>query len=86
MQKNNLYLVVKSREATLFEGFVKSVSSFNEKGPFDILLTHAQFISLLNDVIIIEREDGQKQEIEVQNGICRVINNKVDVFLRVKKI
>ena len=40
-------LLVKSREGILYQGEVESMTSFNEKGEFDILSRHANFISLI---------------------------------------
>ena len=46
------YLIVKDRDKTDFEGEVESVSSYNKKGLFDILIDHAQFISIIEKKII----------------------------------
>jgi F0F1-type ATP synthase epsilon subunit len=80
-----LYVSVRSREGILFEGNAVSVSSFNQKGKFDVLLEHANFISLIKDKLTIRKREGQDQEIAVDNGIMKVSGNVVDVYLGIKK-
>ncbi len=81
MQIPPLKLIVKSRDKTLFDGEVKSITSYNDKGVFDILPLHSNFISLINQKVVIETPDGLKQEIFVDNAILRAVENTVQVFL-----
>ena len=81
---DNLTLFVRDREKVLFDGAVKTVSSLNKKGKFDILPKHANFISLVGQMLTIELPEGGKREIPVDNGILRVVRNKVEVYLGIK--
>ena len=67
-----------------FQGFAKSVSSQDSKGPFDILPTHENFISEFKNRLEIVREDGQKLNFDSPNGVIEVGNNVVKVFLKGK--
>lgn len=84
MADQNLFVKVRDRENVIFEGPAKSVSSQNQKGKFDILPIHENFISLVNETIIVTREDGVEQEIPLANGIVRVMENRVEVYLGIK--
>lgn len=76
-------LTVKSREKTLFKGKVSSLSSTNQKGVFDILPLHANFITLVNQKVTVVTDQGLTQEIIVSNGILRFSENAVEIFLGV---
>lgn len=81
MKEEYLELVIKNRERALFEGRVKSVSSFNEKGRFDVLPQHANFISLIEKEIIYVDIAGRSNSMTIRNGIIQVHNNIVNIFL-----
>src|SRR3989344_6464851 len=75
------HLKVASREGTIYEGQVRSISSFNEKGEFDVLASHANFISLVKKRLTIretENEDSKK-DIAFDNALIRVRENLVEV-------
>ncbi len=80
-----IFLTVKERGGTVFEGEVTAVSGNNPKGRFDILRMHANFISLVEKVLTIKLKDGSLRELPVNNGIIKVRENKVEVFLGIKK-
>ena len=84
-KRRNFYLKVRTRQNMLFEGPISSLSSVNETGKFDVLIKHANFISLIKDYLIINLIDGTKREIKVENAILRVLDNQADVYLGVKE-
>ena len=55
MNTQNIMLVIRQRDRVLFEGEVKAFSSFNERGTFDILYSHANFISLIRKNCVIHK-------------------------------
>ena len=79
--QNNIMLVVRQRDKVVFEGEVKAFSSINERGNFDILYSHANFISIIKKNYAIHNIDGTKSEIEIDEGIVRAYGNKVTVYL-----
>jgi F0F1-type ATP synthase epsilon subunit len=79
MQK--LDLTVRNRDNLIFEGKVESITSYNTKGRFDVLPSHANFISLLEKYLIYRTIDGQENNIPINNGILRVSNDQVKVYL-----
>lgn len=76
-----LEVYVGSPEKTLFEGLAKAVSSFNDIGPFDVLGRHENFISTIKNSLRVTLQNGEKREYKIGNGIMRVNNNIVQVFL-----
>lgn len=73
--------MVMSPDMPIFDGEVFSVSSFNDKGPFDVLPQHKNFISLISQLIRIGFKNGTTKEISIQSGVLRVYQNRVDVYL-----
>ena len=79
-----LLLTVRNREQVLINEEVKSISSFNDKGVFDVLPEHTNFISLIHRFIAVRRINGETLQIRLENGIMRVYREKIDVFLGLK--
>lgn len=67
-----------------YDGQAFSVTAENDTGPFDILPTHHNFISLLNPCnLIIRSVNEQEQTIIISGGIMHVKSDQVIVFLDV---
>lgn len=84
MKIDELYLKVFSPEKVFFEGEVKSLTSINEDGKFDVLGEHANFISIIRDTLIISHKNGEKQEIKIDGGVIKVHENRVSVYLGIE--
>ena len=84
MQPKQLFLTIRNREQLIYKGEVKSLTSFNDKGTFDILPSHANFISLINDKVIIREIGGGKKEIKIDNAVMRVLGSQVNIFLGIR--
>ena len=67
-----------------FQGFVRSISSVDTKGPFDILPTHENFITQFSNKLEILPEAGDKISFEQPTGVIEVANNVVKIFLKKK--
>lgn len=78
----NIRVRAQSREAVTFEGDAVAITSVNDKGKFDVLPNHANFISIIKDYVIIKKKDGQDQKIELRGPtVLRVWKDKVDIYL-----
>ena len=65
---------------------LKANVTFNEKGEFDVLASHANFISLVKKRLTIretENEDSKK-DIAFDNALIRVRENLVEVYVGVE--
>lgn len=75
-----IHVIIKNKESIIYDGQVTAVSSFNDVGLFDVLPLHENFISLVKDKIIIHDSSGQK-EFKINNGLLKVKEDKVDIYL-----
>lgn len=83
LRQKPLHLIVRTPEKTVYQGEAKAVSSVNEKGPFDVLGAHQNFITLIKDSLVILDTNGQKQDVPLQDGVMRVHENEVTVYVGV---
>lgn len=82
---SKFHLKVASREGIVFDGDVVSVSSFNEKGKFDILSNHAHFISLIKkNITIREAATAKEKVLSLDNALLRVKDNQVEVYIGIE--
>ena len=78
-------LAIVNREGTLYQGVVRSLTSVNEKGEFDILARHENFITLVREKVAFVDQQGQAHQMAVQQGILQVKDNMVKLFLGIGK-
>lgn len=76
-----LSVTIKNREKILLQTTAKAVSSWNEKGVFDILPEHAHFISIIKQHITIHPVDAEKHHMPIDTGLLCVWDNTVSVYL-----
>jgi F0F1-type ATP synthase epsilon subunit len=81
MANDLLSVSIIAKEKIVFHEDVRTITSYNERGTFDILAEHTNFITVIKDKIIIHKADGTDREIVVDNGVLRVASNKVDIFI-----
>lgn len=79
-----LYLQVMNRNGIVYQGRVGSVSSSNLQGAFDVIDLHTNFISLLNAPLIVHTPEGKVLQIPAENGVMKVFENKISVYLGIK--
>lgn len=79
-EKAHIHVFLRNRKKVIFEDYARYVTSHNDKGEFDILPSHANFISLIKNKIIIGKVDGDIQTWDIDHGILRVISNKVEIY------
>jgi hypothetical protein len=77
----SLFLTIRNAKKELVNEEVKYVSSINERGKFDILPLHENFISLIQQYITIYKLNGEKQTMEIQNGVMHVNKNEVHCYI-----
>lgn len=81
---NKLFVTVyqtNSLQKPGFKGFVKYLTSFDKKGPFDILPMHENFVTEFNKHLELLPEQGEKITYQNVGGVIEVANNIVRVFL-----
>ena len=80
-QNSQLQVTLRSKEKVLYNGVANTISSENERGPFDILPEHANFISLIHNYIIVDHGLVTEQSFQLEKGVMYVVSNKIDVYI-----
>lgn len=81
----SLHVFIRDRQKVLANEDIESISGVNEKGVFDILELHSNFITLIEQRIVLRRSDGTSQEIMVNNGVLRVSENRAEIYIGVHR-
>lgn len=66
-----------------FDGRATSISGVNDTGPFDILPTHHNFMTLLSAGAIVVRTTTGEEKVDITRGIMHVKKDEIIVFLDV---
>lgn len=76
-------LQILTPDTTLFDGEVKEISCHNEKGQFDVLYGHANFMSMIDKKIQVIQADGEKKEYPVEQALIEVHDNEIYIFMNI---
>lgn len=79
--KPQLNVSVRSKEKILFQGISFTLTSVNERGKFDVLPFHTNFITLIFDQIAIDEGRTTEQIIKLEKGVLYVMSNNVNVYV-----
>lgn len=79
--KDVLRVMVRNREKVIYDGTAWAVSSLNEKGVFDILPEHINFITMIKDTLVIHKPDKTTQEFKIRTGLMRVSKNLIEIYV-----
>ena len=79
-------LKIISREGTVYNGKVLSLTSYNDRGKFDILELHANFVSLIYKEIDIIDVKGNKQTIKIEKALLKNKDNNVEIYIGIDNI
>lgn len=82
--KNQFYVKITNPEGLVYGGTVKSLSSINDAGPFDILSFHTNFITIIKKNLTLKLDSGEEKQYKLDTGILRVMKNVVDVYLGIE--
>jgi len=78
---NKITVSIKNKKEQLFLGEASSITSKNDRGIFDILPFHVNFITLIYDFIVIDRNLNTEKRFEMENGILYTLGNKIDIYI-----
>jgi len=79
---DHLVVVVHTREGIVFRGKASAVSSKNRKGPFDVLHTHANFVTTLYESVVVHSTGAQPFTKTFDHGLLWVRSGAlVDVYI-----
>jgi F0F1-type ATP synthase epsilon subunit len=77
-------VTVKQPEKTIFDGFATSVTSVSNRGKFDVLAYHANFIALIQETILLGQENKPPVQIPIKTGVMKVRQNSVKIILGIE--
>ncbi len=80
-----LHVSLRNREKVIYDGTALAISSVNEKGIFDILPEHINFITMIKDTLTIHKEDKTTQAYTIRTGLMRVRSNVVEIYVGLAK-
>lgn len=78
---DKVHLIIRDRNKIIVDDDIKALTSYNDKGTFDILPEHANFMSLIKKFITIHKLDGTKQKIEINNGMLKIRDNMINCYI-----
>ena len=64
-----------------YNGYVRSFSSANEVGPFDILPQHENLVTVAQGGIVLVDELGKRLEFKIEKAVVDVSGNLVKVYV-----
>ena len=76
-----LSVTILNSESLVATQMATSVTSYNHLGIFDILPRHENFISIIQKQIIIHGVDGKDTAYDINKGVLKVSDDKVDIYL-----
>lgn len=65
----------------LFQGNALAISSKNQKGDFDIIPDHANFITVVMEKLVIVAADGSQKEYNFSTGIIHLYQGIAQIYL-----
>ncbi len=76
-----LSVIIQNRQRILLQEELKAVTSYNERGIFDVLPEHANFICLIKEFLMVHRKNGKVDQLKIERGILKVQKNTVHIYL-----
>jgi F0F1-type ATP synthase epsilon subunit len=76
-----LIVKIRSKTGQLYSGDAFSVTSRNESGVFDILPYHVNFISLIFDFVIVDKDTPNEKKFDIEKGILYMIENNINIYV-----
>lgn len=80
---NNKILKVEiiNPEKVIYKGEIQALSSINKQGRFDILPSHSNFITLIQDSLVIKIDQENTQEFKLNQGVISCFDNQIKVYI-----
>jgi F0F1-type ATP synthase epsilon subunit len=81
LNSQDISVTIYGLDSILYKGKVSALTSVNEKGKFDILPLHSNFISVVKDYLILHQKEGSEKKFKLGQGVLKLTNNEVNIFL-----
>ncbi len=83
-KQNTLNITIISPEETLYKGKAEAVSCHNPKGSFDVLYEHTNFMSMIDQKIVVIEPNGNSREFPIEQALIQVKNNDVTILVNIQ--
>ncbi len=84
MEENQyINITVLSPEETLYNGKATALTCHNLDGELDILPSHSNFISLIDEYVIIHMTDGNQKKITIGKALIKALGDQIIILLNV---
>lgn len=77
----NLTVNMRSKSKIYYKGNVKSVTTTNERGEFDILPMHTNFVSIVRKYVTLDKNLPTMQKFDIDSAVLSVQNGIVDIYV-----
>ncbi len=84
--KKPIKVKVRDTKDVIFEGEVDRISSYNEVGRFDVFPMHANFISIIQQEIILYKDHQKVKELKIEKAVMKVKQDNVVIFLGIEAL
>lgn len=84
MKPPPISVTIKEPEKIIFDGFATSITSVSNRGKFDVLAYHANFIALIGETIVLGQEGKPSLQFPIKNGVMKVRQNAVKIILGIE--
>lgn len=81
LDSTKVHFIMRNRNKVLMDEDIWSITSVNDKGVFDILPQHANFISLIQKFITVHKLDGTENTTNINNGVLKVRDNTINCYI-----
>lgn len=78
----SLRVLITSRSEKIFDGTCSSVTSHNDVGEFDVLENHANFITIIDKYVVIDKGGDNELKTNIDNGVLNCADNSVAIFVQ----
>ncbi len=75
-------LRILSRENLIFNDVCNTVTSYNSVGEFDVLEHHANFITMINNYVVIDKNLPNEKKIPLEKGVLSSKGDVVEVYIQ----
>lgn len=75
-------LTILSRDGQIFKGVCNTVTSFNAVGEFDVLEHHANFITMINKYVVVDKSTAEEKKFQLEKGVLSSKGDVVEVFIQ----
>lgn len=80
-QRPTFDVVIYDHDKIVYQGQVWALSSTNDIGPFDVLASHSNFITVVKNQLTLHFDDQKTRFLPVDRGVLRAYRQNVEIYL-----